>query len=121
MNKNEVSIEQATCYHCGDTCNGETILAGNKYFCCNGCKLVYELLSENNLCTYYNLNNHPGVSPNKVYDHKFDYLDIPEVGRELIRFSHDGLAHVTFYLPGMHCSSCIWLLEHMHRIVPAVV
>lgn len=121
MSRNEILTETLTCYHCGESCDDGPVMADDKYFCCSGCKLVYELLSENNLCTYYNLNIHPGVSPKQVYNHKFDYLDIPEVSRQLIRFSHERQSHVTFYLPGMHCSSCIWLLEHMHRIMPAVL
>lgn len=121
MSRNEVLTDTITCYHCGDPCEDEQVVADNKHFCCTGCRLVYELLSENSLCTYYNLNNHPGVSPRQVHDHKFDYLDIPEVRSQLVHFSHDGQSHVTFYLPGMHCSSCIWLLEHMHRIMPAVL
>lgn len=121
MNRNDILTEKTVCYHCGETCDDSPILTDNRHFCCTGCKLVYELLNENNLCTYYNLNHHPGVSPKQVYDHKFDYLDVPEITQQLIRFSHNGQAHVTFYLPGMHCSSCIWLLEHMHRIMPAIV
>lgn len=121
MSRNEVLTETFACYHCGESCDNDPVRADGKHFCCSGCKLVYELLSENNLCTYYNLNIHPGVSPKQVYNHKFDYLDIPEVSRQLIHFSHDGQAHITFYLPGMHCSSCIWLLEHMNRIMPSVL
>jgi Cu+-exporting ATPase len=28
---------------------------------------------------------------------------------------------VQFYLPTMHCASCIWLLENLHRINPAII
>ncbi|MES2560883.1 MAG: heavy metal translocating P-type ATPase metal-binding domain-containing protein [Bacteroidota bacterium] len=114
-------LTTVVCYHCGDDCNETPIVVDAKNFCCNGCKLVFELLNENNLCTYYNLNQHPGVTPEKTYDHKFDYLDIPEVSNQLIQFRNGEQAHVTFYLPGMHCSSCIWLLEHLNRMMPAVI
>lgn len=110
-----------SCYHCGEPCDREVIKTDDKNFCCSGCKLVYELLSENNLCTYYNLNHSPGHSPKSWYDKKYDYLDIAEVKKQLIHFEQNGQTHVTFYLPGMHCSSCIWLLENMPRLQPAVV
>lgn len=120
MSSPEVLAGTLTCYHCGEPCTGQPVEAGGKTFCCTGCSLVYGLLSENNLCTYYQLNRQPGISPQQVHDHKFDYLDLPEVRQQLIRFSHEGEAHVTFYLPAMHCSSCIWLLEHLHRLDPAI-
>src|SRR5690606_25092318 len=28
---------------------------------------------------------------------------------------------VNWYIPSMHCSSCIWLLENLHKLNPAVV
>lgn len=121
MNKPEVLTETLLCFHCGEPCDDHPVQAHDKHFCCTGCKLVYELLNENNLCTYYNLNHHPGISPQKGYDKKYDYLDLAEVKQQLILFSNEKQAHVTFYLPGMHCSSCIWLLENLHRLNPAII
>ncbi len=40
------------CYHCGEICKTDTIIYDGKNFCCSGCKLVYELLSEKELCAY---------------------------------------------------------------------
>ena len=41
------------CFHCGDPCHDTDIALGEKLFCCNGCKTVYELLHEKELCDYY--------------------------------------------------------------------
>ncbi|HEY9886376.1 MAG TPA: heavy metal translocating P-type ATPase metal-binding domain-containing protein, partial [Vampirovibrionales bacterium] len=43
------------CHHCGDNCLSESIAVEGKYFCCNGCKTVFEILSANALCDYYEL------------------------------------------------------------------
>ena len=53
---------EVKCFHCGELCVDEIILVNEKQFCCEGCKLVYEILNENNLCTYYNFNETPGIS-----------------------------------------------------------
>lgn len=50
-----------TCYHCGEDCE-EKLLLDDKKFCCLGCKTVYEILSENGLSSYYDLDANPGVS-----------------------------------------------------------
>ncbi|MBJ6119762.1 heavy metal translocating P-type ATPase metal-binding domain-containing protein [Pontibacter sp. BT310] len=106
-----------TCYHCGDSCVDELILADEKAFCCTGCKNVYELLEENNLCSYYNLEENPGITGKKpVIESRFAYLDDAGVEAQLISFKDDNICKITFYTPQMHCSSCIWLLENLFKL-----
>ncbi len=113
--------KRVVCYHCGESCKKEVVHFDERAFCCEGCKTVYDLLKENNLCTYYNLNEQPGVSPVQFnWSGKFDYLDNEAVRSKLIRFSDGTATHVTFYIPKIHCSSCIWLLENLHRLNKSV-
>ena len=104
------------CYHCGETCD-DTIFTDEKYFCCDGCKFVYQLLQENGLCNYYELNESPGIKvKGKFSSRRFAYLDNEEVKKKLLRFEDEKQCQVKFYLPQMHCASCIWLLENLHTI-----
>ncbi len=110
------------CYHCGEPCVDEVILVNDKHFCCEGCKLVFEILNENNLCTYYNFNETPGISPAKnSADKRFAYLDDANVKEKLLQFSDGNTASLTFFIPQMHCSSCIWLLENLNRINDSIL
>ena len=109
--------KQFQCYHCGEEYAYANVKFDNKNFCCEGCKLVYELLQENNLCTYYTLNTAPGNSlSDRGYLKKYAYLDSENVSNRLIRFKDGNTIHVSFHIPKMHCSSCIWLLENLHRL-----
>jgi Cu+-exporting ATPase len=82
---------------------------------------VYELLSQNSLCDYYNLENTPGITQkNPVAAHKFSYLDEPAVKQKLLSYTDNQISKVTFFIPTMHCSSCIWLLENLYRLDPGV-
>jgi Cu+-exporting ATPase len=111
-----------TCYHCGESCQNEIIQFDQKEFCCEGCKLVYDLLRENDLCTYYNLNQNPGQTLKKTnLVSKFEFLDHQQVFNKIIRFKNDSQTHVVFFIPKMHCSSCIWLLENLHRLNPGII
>jgi len=84
--------------------------------------MVYELLSANNLCSYYKLNENPGVTQNRpVSPNKFAFLDRADIAERLIRFSDNKQTQVIFYLPQMHCSSCLWLLENIHKINPGIL
>ncbi|MFT2008070.1 heavy metal translocating P-type ATPase [Pontibacter sp. 13R65] len=110
-----------TCYHCGDSCNDEPIVAHDKTFCCDGCKTVYQLLEENNLCTYYNLEQSPGISGKQpLAESRFAYLDDAGVEAQLVNFRSDTISKLTFYVPQMHCSSCIWLLENLFKLNPGI-
>lgn len=114
------SLVKEQCYHCGDDCTRTPIYADEKVFCCTGCKSVYELLYANNLCTYYNLDatDKPGVTQKEeeVQAGQFTYLDQPTFQDQLLQFQSETLHKVLFRIPGMHCSSCIWLLEHLFKL-----
>lgn len=93
-------IDKSKCYHCGENCTSDSIHLENKYFCCDGCKLVYEILSENNLCTYYDLNNNPGVVQKiKIREDKFAFLDDEGIQQKLVQFTDGKQTHLTLYLP----------------------
>ncbi|MBZ9651769.1 heavy metal translocating P-type ATPase [Psychroflexus montanilacus] len=108
------------CFHCGDACTTSKIHYDEKLFCCNGCKTVYEIFSENDLTCYYDLQQNPGATPIEI-DGKFDYLEKPEIVEKLIDFQEDSTEIVTLYIPHIHCSSCIWILENLHQLNPQVL
>ena len=109
-----------TCYHCGDTLRGERVDHDGKLFCCSGCKIVFEILQQNDLCNYYSLQQAPGISPNQIEVSRFAYLDDESIQKQLLNFSDGTTAVVTFSLPTVHCSSCIWLLEQLYKLDPGV-
>ena len=109
--------KQTVCYHCGTPCINNSIYIDNKFFCCEGCRLVYEILNDNDLCDYYKLQSHPGLKQIKaIRNDKYSYLDNEEIGQQLYKFTDGDYTIVTFYIPGVHCSSCMWLLEHLHKV-----
>lgn len=111
------------CYHCGDPCDNEQIEHNEKFFCCNGCKTVFEILHENGMDKFYTISETaPGVkrrsSAETVY---FDFLDLEEYQKKYILFQDDNLSKVQFYLPQIHCNSCIWLLENINKLNPEIM
>lgn len=106
----------AECYHCGEDCIEEDILFDEKQFCCTGCKTVFEILNQNDLCNYYDIDIKPGITPPKSGSNKFEYLENEAVIEKLINFKDDQTSLTTFYLPQIHCSSCIWLLENLFKL-----
>lgn len=114
--------QKIQCYHCGEPCLNDKIRAEEKTFCCEGCKMVYQILNQSNLCEYYNLNENPGINQRiKVRKDKFAFLDDEKIQLQLVSFRDEKQVHVTFYLPQMHCSSCLYLLENLHRLNDGVI
>ncbi|MEC5394730.1 heavy metal translocating P-type ATPase [Bergeyella sp. RCAD1439] len=108
-----------SCYHCGQPAEKEQIKFDNKTFCCNGCKSVYEILNMNNLGNFYALNKSSGIRPDENAS-QFDYLDTPAVFDKITDFSEGNTTLVTFKIPVIHCSSCIWLLESLQTLNPDI-
>lgn len=107
--------QELKCFHCGQRCD-ETLWLDEKAFCCYGCRTVYEILSANQLCEYYNLDRNPGRQLKKTDTETYRYLDEPDIRKKVVDFLSDNFSKVTFYIPAIHCVSCIWLLENLHKI-----
>jgi Cu+-exporting ATPase len=117
MKENIFVKEKLRCFHCNDECKADVIYFDEKNFCCQGCKLVYDILKDNNLCSYYDINPTPGTSrKNKAYKNQFGFLDDDHIKKKLLSYSDEKISSVILYIPQIHCSSCIWLLENLNRI-----
>lgn len=102
------------CMHCGADCGKHPVLWDDLSFCCNGCLTVYQLLNDSKLYSYYKLEETPGIKvETTAFGNKYEFLDKPEIKEKLISFSEGGISKVRFYVPVIHCASCIWLLEHL--------
>jgi Cu+-exporting ATPase len=91
----------------------------DKTFCCNGCQIVYEILNDNGLQDYYSIEHAPGISPNFSKE-KYKFLQNEEITQKLLEFDEQETSVVSFSIPSIHCSSCIWVLENLHKINKAI-
>ena len=107
------------CFHCGDECATRRIKHQDTYFCCHGCKTVFDILNENNLAYYYELETSPGSIPSK-FDGKFDFLKNETIAQTLLEFDELSTKVVSFVIPTIHCSSCIWVLENLNKLNPEI-
>ncbi|WP_374166593.1 heavy metal translocating P-type ATPase metal-binding domain-containing protein [Arcticibacter sp. MXS-1] len=111
---------ESLCFHCGNEIAGELHIHDDKHFCCAGCKGVYQILSQNNLCNYYNYNKTPGQTKDVTEQH-FEFLNEPKIFAQLVDYTDQNITLITFYIPAIHCSSCLWLLEHLHKLNQGVL
>ncbi len=104
-----VQYQAAACEHCGLKFFPKS---PSQKFCCHGCEFVYGLIRSHGLDEYYRLRqeNPPTCPiPARVSSETYEFCDDPEFVR---RASTDG-RRMLFFLEGMNCSACVWLLEKL--------
>ncbi len=113
-------VESLVCFHCGTSCGKDHRTYDEKDFCCLGCESVYKFLHREELDAYYRLTDHPGISPSQDTGGKYDYLLEASISDKLFDFKGPQLANITFSIPQIHCVSCVWLLEKLYALHPAI-
>ena len=109
-------MDAENCFHCGnEIIKKDEVLFDDKKFCCNGCKTVYEIFSLNDLTCYYDFQASPGATPQDIQG-KYDFLDNEEIVNKLLDFQESNTHIVSLYIPHIHCSSCIWILENLQKL-----
>lgn len=112
--------QKELCFHCGDNVL-KPVIWDEKTFCCDGCCTVHKILSGNGMDEYYRMGRNPGNKVLSSDQEEFAYLDAPEIADLLIDFKEGNLVKLSLRIPSIHCSSCIWLLEHLHLLHPGIL
>lgn len=113
-------MDTENCFHCGtEIIVKDQILFDDKLFCCTGCKTVYDIFRQNDLCSYYDFQASPGTTPQDIKG-KYEFLDNQEIISKLLEFEEETTCIVSLYIPHIHCSSCIWILENLQKLHPGI-
>jgi len=115
-----MGMEKNKCYHCGDEIVGRAIVDHTHSFCCVGCQTVYSILHDNQLGDFYKFESKPGTKPKDLIAGTYDFLELPDIRKKIILFEENNLCKLLLYLPTIHCSSCIYLLENIFKLEPAI-
>lgn len=114
-------MDTKNCFHCGkEHTIREEILYDDKSFCCVGCKTVYEIFTLNDLTCYYDFESAPGATPQEI-NGKYDFLNDAKICSKLLEFEETNTHIVSLYIPHIHCSSCIWILENLQKLQKGIV
>ena len=92
-------------------------------FCCAGCETVYGLLAGSGLTDYYDFRarlGEPGRQVVSTEGQGYEF-DSPAFHRLYVRKIGDWQAETELLLEGVHCAACVWLVERLPRLEPAVL
>lgn len=113
-----VDSQTNPCAHCGDSLPELPIVFNEKSFCCSACREVYQVLSENGLQAYYTQQNR---SSNRPGSGRFAWMDQANSASVVWKYQSAKKNRAQWQLPGMHCGSCIWLLERLPALHPGIL
>jgi Cu2+-exporting ATPase len=102
------------CAHCSLPVPPARHVESGDAFCCAGCEAVYAILHETNLDEYYSLRERIGAEktgPARVSGKAFEYFDDAEFLKRYAEPRAEGRLSIRFYLEGVHCAACSWLVE----------
>ena len=118
---NHSAPKSQTCHHCGLACPDDPPRSEQHHFCCVGCLAAFQILESSGLAEFYELRAEEIEAQLKpAGTGEFAYLDSPEIRRRLVDFHNDRSTRVTFRIEAIHCVACVWLLENLPRLNPAV-
>jgi Cu+-exporting ATPase len=114
-------VARLACAHCGAPCPDASIEADALHFCCAGCRTVFQILRASGLERFYALEKQPGVRIGEPPPpDRFAYLDAGNLREQLADYADERVTRVTLRVPSMHCLACVWLLENLFRLEPAI-
>ena len=108
------------CLHCDLAVPSDR---GEDNFCCSGCSFVYKTIHDSGLENFYaykqNLNESlakPAPEPNKNYG----FFDSKEYIDKYVVDKNSSISKTTFFIDGIHCAACVWLLEKLPQVLDKV-
>lgn len=93
-------------------------------FCCQGCLTVHHIISLKGLSQYYEIKRDTAFfkkkAPAQTRSVRYSYLDEADFLQE---YSYIGLSQkptMEFYLEGIHCLACLWIIEKLPDFTPGI-
>lgn len=118
----------SSCVHCDESIECPTFSQEDSEkklpFCCVGCLTVYTVLKQRGLDQYYEIKNQASAlrarAPVELRTTKYEYLDQNDFRKDYISLNSWQGETIEFYLEGIHCLACLWLIEKLPELCPGV-
>jgi Cu2+-exporting ATPase len=109
------------CTHCGLPVPGGLVETGRaEQFCCGGCRAAWNLIHASGLARYYTLPER-STAPVHASGAGFAEFDHEAFHALYVTRLPGGLSRTELYLEGVHCASCVWLVERVPLAIPGVI
>jgi Cu2+-exporting ATPase len=117
------AVADGSCAHCGQAALDATAcVEGAWRFCCVGCRAAWRLIHDAGLGRFYSLADRAVPRPTlPEAPARYEEYDHPAFTALHTRALDQGLREVELYVEGVHCASCVWLVERLPLLVRGAV
>ena len=113
------TAQTVACTHCGLPALGMDAAGDGPTFCCSACATAYAMINEHGLGAYHGFAERRGAAV-RPSGRGFTDFDHEAFQSRYVTRDADGMAHVQLALEGVHCASCVWLIERVPLLVTGV-
>ena len=113
-----VPVPELACTHCGLPTTGVENPDG-PVFCCSACATAHAMISAHGLGAYHRFPERRSTAV-RPSGRAFSDFDHEAFQSRYVTTGSDGLTHVELALEGVHCASCVWLIERVPLLVTGV-
>ena len=107
------AVADVACAHCGLAVPNRLVdEAAERQFCCTGCHTAFAFLHVHGLDRYYGFAERR-EAPVRATGRSYEEFDHPAFAQLYVQARPNGLARTELYLEGVHCASCVWLVERV--------
>ncbi len=89
-------------------------------FCCSGCEAVYRFIQASGFGEYYSLKKDSIGRAVQDLCTSYSYMDDETFSKTYVTNLASSTQQISFFLSGIHCAACIWLLERLPQLVQNV-
>jgi Cu2+-exporting ATPase len=111
-------VATVACTHCGLPALGIEASDGPT-FCCSACATAHAMINAHGLGAYHAFSERRGAAV-RPSGRGFTDFDHDAFQTRYVTRDADGMAHVQLALEGVHCASCVWLIERVPLLVTGV-
>jgi len=108
-------LSAVACSHCGlPVPKGLCEAGATEQFCCSGCRVVRSAIVAGGLGRYYDLRDNDGAAGRRAQTTGKSYAEFDDpafVAAYCRAVPGSGRCATELYLEGVHCPSCVWLVE----------
>ena len=115
------TADDVPCAHCTLPVPAALVVASaEQHFCCAGCETAFAILHAGGLTAYYGFTDRRDVAVH-ASGRTYEEFDHPAFADLYVRTQPDGRTRTELYLEGVHCASCVWLVERVPLLSAGVV
>ncbi len=113
---------ETECTHCGLPVPSHLVVSDREdQFCCHGCETAFKILQDFDGFDAESIEQSRNAIRKQSAPQSYEHLDHPVYQEKYVHEISPGIARTKFLLGGVHCASCLFVIEKLPEFLPGVI